>query len=160
MGWYDGKWWLRQTEGEGLDCTGQQRESILEHALTVHHFNFYVPNEMNTTSGIVSTKYYLLQSRSYSIIFVTQTGSQFKEQESIQLEGPPRYNRVQFSPYCYDAVWTLAYALNETLQGLFNLQSTILLVASLSPNNFILQNIRTVISSIATAIFTPSFSVL
>ena len=54
MGWYEGEWWLRQTEEEGLNCTGKQRESILEHALTVHHFNLYVPDEIQTTSGIVS----------------------------------------------------------------------------------------------------------
>ena len=47
-----------------------------------------------------------------------QTGSEFKAEEDLRIQGPPEYNRVQFSPYCYDAVWTLAYALNETLQGL------------------------------------------
>lgn len=33
------------------------------------------------------------------------------------LSGPAQYMKNQVSPYCYDATWTLAYALNETLQG-------------------------------------------
>ena len=33
--------------------------------------------------------------------------------------GPPAYNRSQFSPYCYDATWTLAYALDNVFRGEF-----------------------------------------
>ena len=49
--------------------------------------------------------------------FPSQTGFQFKNEEAVKLQGPPKYDKIQFSPYCYDATWTLAYALNETLQG-------------------------------------------
>ena len=41
-------------------------------------------------------------------------------EEEIKRRSPPEYIRGQFSPYCYDAVWTLAYALNDTLQGLLD----------------------------------------
>ena len=51
MGWYLDEWWLTQTED--LNCTAEQRESIMEHALTVHHFNFMIDDDMETTSGIV-----------------------------------------------------------------------------------------------------------
>lgn len=53
MGWYEGKWWLRRVSGENLTCNSEQMESILEHALTVHHFNFYIPDDLQTSSGIV-----------------------------------------------------------------------------------------------------------
>ena len=49
-------------------------------------------------------------------IIISQTGFQFKNEEAAKLQGSP-YNKIQLSPYCYDATWTLAYALNATLQG-------------------------------------------
>lgn len=53
------------------------------------------------------------------LMFLMQTGSEFKEQEAVMRLGPPAYNRSSFSPYCYDAIYTLAYALNETFQSKF-----------------------------------------
>lgn len=53
MGWYQGRWWEKQVDAENLTCTPQERSSILEHALTVHHFNFAFADDMETTSGIV-----------------------------------------------------------------------------------------------------------
>ena len=47
----------------------------------------------------------------------SQTGLEFKAEEDDQIRIPPEYTRAQFSPYCFDAVWTLAYALNQTMQG-------------------------------------------
>ena len=35
----------------------------------------------------------------------------------MKVLGPPRYEKHQASPYCYDGTWTIAYALDKTLKG-------------------------------------------
>lgn len=50
MGWYEGKWWLRESDES---CSSKEREEILEYALSVHHFTYRIPNNLTTTSGIV-----------------------------------------------------------------------------------------------------------
>ncbi len=51
MGWYLEDWWMMQTED--LNCSAEERESIMNYALAVHHFNFLIPEDVQTTSGIV-----------------------------------------------------------------------------------------------------------
>ena len=51
MAWYQGRWWLRRDENE--TCTAEERETVLLHALLVHHFNFEVPDDYNTTTRLV-----------------------------------------------------------------------------------------------------------
>ena len=36
---------------------------------------------------------------------------------------PYHFNRSPFAQYCFDATLTLAYALNQTLTGIYNLYS-------------------------------------
>ena len=51
MGWYQGRWWLRQDGSE--TCTAEERETIMQYFITVHHYNFLVPDDRNTTTGLV-----------------------------------------------------------------------------------------------------------
>ena len=47
-----------------------------------------------------------------------QTGGEFIREESAFLNKPPlNITYLEFSQYCYDGVWTLAYALNKTING-------------------------------------------
>lgn len=51
---------------------------------------------------------------------VLQTGGQFLEEEKQFLGVQPlNLTLLEYSQYCYDATWTLAYALNKTLNGEF-----------------------------------------
>ena len=43
-----------------------------------------------------------------------QSGQEYLEQENILRSN---FGKNLFSQYCFDAVWTLAYALNKTLNG-------------------------------------------
>ena len=47
-----------------------------------------------------------------------QTGRQYYEEEQSHLGVPPLYlEQFNYSQFCYDATWTLAYALNQTING-------------------------------------------
>ena len=47
-----------------------------------------------------------------------QTGEQYFDEEQNHLHVPPLYlEPLNFSQYCYDATWTLVYALNQTITG-------------------------------------------
>ena len=47
-----------------------------------------------------------------------QTGGQYLDEEQSHLGVPPLYlEQFNYSQYCYDATWTLAYALNQTING-------------------------------------------
>ena len=53
----------------------------------------------------------------YSVLL--QTGGQYFAEEQSHLGVPPLYlNPVEYAQYCYDATWTLAYALNQTINGI------------------------------------------
>ena len=40
------------------------------------------------------------------------------EEEKHLNEEPFNLTRLEYAQYCYDATWTLAYALNQTIKGL------------------------------------------
>ena len=47
-----------------------------------------------------------------------QPGVQYFAEEQRHLGVPPLYlTQLQYAQYCYDATWTLAYALNQTIYG-------------------------------------------
>ena len=47
-----------------------------------------------------------------------QTGGEFIDEEKTFLNQPPlNLNMSDYSQYCYDATWTLAYAINKTISG-------------------------------------------
>ena len=51
-------------------------------------------------------------------LFYSQTGGQYFAEEQSHLGVPPLYlKQVEYAQYCYDATWTLAYALNQTING-------------------------------------------
>ena len=95
-GWNEGKWWLKQTEEEGLNCTGKQRESIFEHALFVHNFDFYVPDEMQTTSGIVNN--FRIGRKTHSCMHAStcRRGQSSKQRRLSKSEGPQNTRRFGF----------------------------------------------------------------
>ena len=50
--------------------------------------------------------------------WLLQTGGQYLDEEQSYLGVPPLYlKQFNYSQYCYDATWTLAYALNQTING-------------------------------------------
>lgn len=52
------------------------------------------------------------------VIFFVQTGGEFLAEERKFLGQPPlNLTYIEYSQYCYDATWTLAYALNKTLKS-------------------------------------------
>ena len=47
-----------------------------------------------------------------------QTGGQYFAEEQRHLGVPPlNLTQLEYAQYCYDATWTLAYALNQTMSG-------------------------------------------
>ncbi len=47
-----------------------------------------------------------------------QTGSEYLSSEASHINTPPLELLVSdYAPYCYDATWTLLYALQATLAG-------------------------------------------
>ena len=49
---------------------------------------------------------------------ILQTGGEFLDEEKKFLNQPPlNLSKSDFSEYCYDATWTLAYAINKTVSG-------------------------------------------
>ena len=47
-----------------------------------------------------------------------QTGGQLLVEEKSHLGVSPLYlEQLDFAQYCYDATWTLVYALNQTING-------------------------------------------
>ena len=54
----------------------------------------------------------------HMIVCTSQTGGEFLDEER-KFHGVPPLNltSLEYSQYCYDATWTLAYALNETLRS-------------------------------------------
>ena len=52
------------------------------------------------------------------IIVSLQTGGQYFDEEKLHLGVPPlNLTQLEYAQYCYDATWTLAYALNQTING-------------------------------------------
>ena len=48
-----------------------------------------------------------------------QTGAEYKHEYEEKLDIPPLYYPTnEYAQQCYDATWTLAYALNKTLNGM------------------------------------------
>ena len=57
-------------------------------------------------------------NRYLKLIVLLQNGGQYFAEEEAHLGVPPLYLELnEYSQYCYDATWTLAYALNETING-------------------------------------------
>jgi len=55
-----------------------------------------------------------------TIVYLLQTGGQYFEEEGSHLGVPPLYlSQLEYAQYCYDATWTLAYALNQTINGTY-----------------------------------------
>ena len=59
LGWYSQLWWRLEGEGENLNCTVEERESVLSSSLAFLQFSFLngtseVDRNLVTTSGIVS----------------------------------------------------------------------------------------------------------
>ena len=47
-----------------------------------------------------------------------QTGGQYFDEEQRHLGVPPlNLTQFEYAQYCYDATWTLAYALNQSING-------------------------------------------
>ena len=47
-----------------------------------------------------------------------QTGGQYFDEEQHHLGVPPlNLTQFEYAQYCYDATWTLAYALNQSING-------------------------------------------
>jgi len=56
----------------------------------------------------------------FAIVCLLQTGGQYFEEEGSHLGVPPLYlSQLEYAQYCYDATWTLAYALNQTINGTY-----------------------------------------
>ena len=87
---------------------------------------------MTTDTGIVSyispcllalhiadTTYNCTYVQDYILLFsLLQTGGQYFDEEQQHLGVPPLHlKQLNYSQYCYDATWTLAYALNQTIVG-------------------------------------------
>ena len=52
------------------------------------------------------------------MLSLLQTGGQYFDEEQNHLGVPPLHlKQLNYSQYCYDATWTLAYALNQTING-------------------------------------------
>ena len=59
-----------------------------------------------------------LCARLYTTFSLLQTGGQYFDEEQQHLGVPPLHlKQLNYSQYCYDATWTLAYALNQTIVG-------------------------------------------
>ena len=134
-GWYDQNWWL--VEDQNLSCTAQERESVLGRSFAFLQFDFLDGRNLTTDTGIVSpfsarftlpvisycihlSLFFLIWSPvhcSVSLCFL-QTGRQYYDEEQNHLGVPPLYlEQFNYSQYCHDATWTLAYALNQTVNG-------------------------------------------
>ena len=51
-----------------------------------------------------------------------QTGAEYFEEEKEHLDREPfNLTKIEYAQYCYDATWTLAYALDHTIKGLIQL---------------------------------------
>ena len=58
----------------------------------------------------------LITVQSHSVLF--QTGGEYLDEEQSHLGVPPLYiEQSEYAQHCYDATWTLAYALDQTING-------------------------------------------
>ena len=54
-----------------------------------------------------------------NILIYIQSGVEyFAEEEPFVNIAPQFYSRSEYGPYCFDAAYALAFALNKTLQGI------------------------------------------
>ena len=138
-GWYVQDWWL--DEDRNLSCTAQERERVLARSFALLQFDFLDGRNLTTDTGIVSpfsAWFYSSCNFIYAIcpvlllslisvyfsgyclvsLYSLQTGGQYVVEEQSHLGVPPLYlEQFNYSQYCYDATWTLAYALNQTITG-------------------------------------------
>lgn len=53
------------------------------------------------------------------MLHLFQTGAEYFEEEKEHLNREPfNLTNIEYAQYCYDATWTLAYALDQTIKGL------------------------------------------
>ena len=134
-GWYVHNWW--KVEDQNFSCTAKQRESVLPGSLAFLFTDFLQDRNMTTDTGIVSysslpacfhsimhtlhTNQMYFTSKAIvlpRILSLLQTGGQYFDEEQNHLGVPPLHlKQLNYSQYCYDATWTLAYALNQTING-------------------------------------------
>ena len=56
---------------------------------------------------------------SFCLVGFIQTGAEYFDEENAHLNNEPfNLTKLEYAQYCYDATWTLAYALNKTINGL------------------------------------------
>lgn len=99
--WYVDRWWTVEEDSYG--CTVEQREEVLEHSITLMNLPFAKflngSLETDTGNGLTVDEYFDTVDLGY-------------------LNKPPLnlsfYDDV--APVCYDAMWTLALALNNTIE--------------------------------------------
>ena len=115
--WYTQKWWL--IEDEDYSCSASERESVLPTSLAFLHFEFLKDLNLTTTTGIVRCAPYCSKILVYGCFIAYQTGAEYFEEEEKHLHQEPfNLTKLEYAQYCYDATWTLAYALDRTMRGL------------------------------------------
>ena len=110
---------------------------MLARSFAFLQFDFLDSHNLTTDTGIVSpfsARFH--SSRNFTFVCIVkfdtctlfgyclvsfcflQTGGQYYDEEQRHLGVPPLYlQQFNHSQYCYDATWTLAYALNQTING-------------------------------------------
>ena len=98
QGWYEARWWEEEGEGEGgfleLNCTSDQLLEFLyqQRALAINHYPF----------APVSSQPSIIMLNLIALLLI------HKQNEGVST----------FSQFAYDAVWSVALALNSTVQEL------------------------------------------
>ena len=117
-GWHRRFWW--RVEQPEINCTADERESVLPSSMAISQLVFLDEegdhNDIPTTPGIVINKMndcdaelYLFSIPDYSRIL--------DEQKKFFGQPPLNFSFFHFAHFCHDATWTLAYALNKTLNS-------------------------------------------
>lgn len=124
-GWYKQHWWKTGVVSNDTNCTDQEIEAQVKRSIAI----LQIPTSDNVTAttdvGLVS--FFNLVSPTciylYVYVFFFQTANDFRVQYEKKLGNNPSEPSAAVS---YDAVWTLAHALNQYVfihnlcVGLFN----------------------------------------
>ena len=94
-GTYESQWWIPPDDEDVHHlCTPEDRARVLEYSFAALDFNFLTEDETDPKAV------------------------RFNNDYTARLQTPPfYYNYSSYASYCFDAAWTLAVALNKTIEG-------------------------------------------
>lgn len=102
FGWYEADWWIPPASEDVFHlCTPEERAEVLHRSLAIIHYQFQD------------------ESRRSDVIDTGTTGESYSGRYNNKTSVPDFYfGEFQYAQQCYDATWTLAYAINNTITDL------------------------------------------